>query len=137
MGSAKDFLNRIRIADLMINAKVEQIGELRAKAEAIGAVRYDKDKVQSSMSGDNVLDCVAKIIELEKELDNDIDALVDMKRVALSRIQSMQSDVEKLILFERYFNGNTFEQIAVKCNYSWRQVHRIHGRALKHFESVS
>lgn len=121
---------------MMINAKLEQIGELRAKAEAIGAVRYDKDKVQTSMSGDNLLDCVAKIVELEKELDAEVDALVDMKRVALERMKLMKNQTEKLILFERYFNGKTFEQIAVNCNYSWRQVHRIHGRGLKHFESV-
>ena len=34
----------------------------------------------------------------------------------------------------RYLRGYTWEQICVKMEYSWKQIHRIHGKALKNFK---
>lgn len=36
----------------------------------------------------------------------------------------------------RYLNFNTFEQIAVMMNYSWRHVHRVHREALEIIKDV-
>lgn len=38
------------------------------------------------------------------------------------------------ILFARYIEKKTFEVIATEMKYSWRQVVRLHGTALKQFE---
>lgn len=38
------------------------------------------------------------------------------------------------ILFARYIEKLTFEKIANKTGWCWRQVHRIHSKALKEFE---
>ena len=39
----------------------------------------------------------------------------------------------------KYFEdieNKSFEQISVEMNYSWRQVHRLHGSALQNFAKV-
>lgn len=38
------------------------------------------------------------------------------------------------ILFARYIEKKTFEVIATEMNYSFRNITRLHGRALKEFE---
>jgi RNA polymerase sigma factor (sigma-70 family) len=37
---------------------------------------------------------------------------------------------ERTLLRLYYIDGLTWEQVACEMNYSWRQVHRIHGEAL-------
>ena len=134
MGS-KEFLNKIRYIDMMINCKLEQVSELRSMLLP-GAIRYDKDKVQTSNNADSISDTVSKIMELEEKINTDIDELVELKSVARDNIERMENDVEKVILYKRYFNNESFENIAVECGYSWRHIHRLHGEALKNFDKI-
>ena len=134
MGS-KEFLNKIRYIDMMINCKLEQVSELRSMLLP-GAIRYDKDKVQTSNNADSISDTVSKIMELEEKINTDIDELVELKSVARENIERMENDVEKVILYKRYFNNESFENIAVECGYSWRHIHRLHGEALKNFDKI-
>ena len=134
MGS-KEFLNKIRYIDMMINCKLEQVAELRSMLLP-GAIRYDKDKVQTSNNADSISDTVSKIMELEEKINTDIDELVELKSVARENIERMGNDVEKVILYKRYFNNESFENIAVECGYSWRHIHRLHGEALKNFDKI-
>ena len=134
MGS-KEFLNKIRYIDMMINCKLEQVAELRSMLLP-GAIRYDKDKVQTSNNADSISDTVSKIMELEEKINADIDELVELKSVVRENIERMENDVEKVILYKRYFNNESFENIAVECGYSWRHIHRLHGEALKNFDKI-
>ena len=134
MGS-KEFLNKIRYIDMMINCKLEQVAELRSMLLP-GAIRYDKDKVQTSNNADSISDTVSKIMELEEKINADIDELVELKSVARDNIERMENDVEKVILYKRYFNNESCENIAVECGYSWRHIHRLHGEALKNFDKI-
>ena len=133
--SSKEFLNKIRYIDMMINCKLEQVAELRSMLLP-GAIRYDKDKVQTSNNADSISDTVSKIMELEEKINTDIDELVELKSVARENIERMENDVEKVILYKRYFNNESFENIAVECGYSWRHIHRLHGEALKNFDKI-
>lgn len=125
----KDFLKKIVTIDDMIDIKVNEVAKLRALID-VGAVRYDKDKVMGGSQDDKMLDTVIKIVELEDEINADIDKMIEWKRFANEMIESLDDDREKVILYKRYFEKKSFEQISVDTNYSWRQVHRLHGRAL-------
>lgn len=129
---AKEFLNKIRYIDMMIDCKLEQINDLRDMLTSIGSPIGDK--VQSSKDPDKFTDPVSKIIELEKEINEDIDNLVELKKIARNTIEQLENEVEKVILYKRYFENKSFEQISVEMGYSWRQIHRLHGNALKNFE---
>lgn len=133
--SAKEFLNKIRTADMMINCKLEQVANLTAMLSA-GGVRYDKEKVQSSSQGDLMANTIIKIIELEKQINIDIDLLIDYKTEARKLIEQLDNDAEKIILYKRYFDNKSFEQVSVECNYSWRHTHRLHGNALANLDKL-
>lgn len=38
---------------------------------------------------------------------------------------------ERTLIRLYYLDGLTWEQVCVKMSYSWRQIHRIHGKALE------
>ena len=127
--TVKEFLNKIRQIDLLIDEKVEEINRLRDRLTNITA-SCEGERVQTSMQGDKFADTIAKIIDLETKINGDIDVLVDYKRVARELIEKLDDDILKTILYKRYFRGYTFEQIAVEINYSWRWTCKLHGRAL-------
>ena len=130
----KDFLNKIRHIDMMIDCKVEQVMNLRSRLTSISCPMGEK--VQSSLDPDKFTNPISKIIELEQEINEDIDKLVDLKRVARRMIEQLEDDVEKMVLYKRYFENKTFEQISVEMNYSWRRIHQFHGDALKKLERL-
>ena len=51
-----------------------------------------------------------------------------------SQIRQMENEDEQEVLRLRYIKGLKWEEVALKMNYSWKQVHRIHSSALKSFK---
>lgn len=51
-----------------------------------------------------------------------------------NKIERMESEDEKDILFYRYIKLMKWEEICAKMKHSWQHVHRIHARALKNFK---
>ena len=50
------------------------------------------------------------------------------------QISQMENEDEKEVLRLRYILGMKWEEVSVKMNYSWKWVHKIHGRALLNFK---
>lgn len=50
------------------------------------------------------------------------------------QIRQMENEDEQEVLRLRYILGMKWEEVALKMNYSWKWVHKIHGRALQNFE---
>lgn len=132
---AKEFLKNLIQIDMMISCKKEQIAELRERLTSIGCAT-DNERVQTSIKGDKMTNVIAKIMELENLVNNDIGILTEYKLQAREMIEKLQNNVEKVVLYKRYFDCKSFEQIAVECNYSWRHVHRIHGNALINLDKI-
>ena len=130
----KEFLNKIRHIDAMIDCKRDQIKDLRDRLTSISCPMGEK--VQSTKDPDKFTNPVSKIIELEKEINDDIDKLIDLKRIARKVIEQLDNEVEKMVLYKRYFENKTFEQISVELNYSWRRIHQFHGDALNKLERL-
>lgn len=75
------------------------------------------------------------------KLDELISMLVQTKYNRISayteiqkQIEMVPDEVEQELLFFRYIKGYSFSQIADAMEYSFRNVTRIHGKALEHFE---
>ena len=130
----KEFLNKIRYIDMMIDCKLEQINGLRDRLTSIGSPMGEK--VQSHLNPDKFSNTISKIIELENEINADIDNLVDLKCEARKSIEQLNDDREKLVLYKRYFENKTFEEISVEMNYSWRRIHQFHSDALMQLEML-
>ena len=129
----KQYLNQISRLDRMIQNKLAEISQLRELAMSISAVK-NEERVQTTPNFDKIGTAYCKIEEMEEKLDKLIDEYVDKKNLIISQIDGIENETYYEILFARYIEKKTFEKIADEMTYSWRQVIRLHGRALQEFE---
>lgn len=131
--TTKEYLGQISRLNRMINNKLTEIAQLKDMAASISAPQ-NGDRVQTTPNFDKIGTKYAKIDEMERKIDGMVDELVDKKEKIIQQIDSMEDENTYNILFARYIEKKTFEVIATEMKYSWRQVIRLHGTALKQFE---
>lgn len=117
----------------MINNKLSELAQLKNLSCSISAVQAG-DRVQSTPNFDKIGTNYAKIDEMERKIDSLIDEYVNKRNTIIGQIDSMEDTNTYNILFARYIEQKTFEVIATEMTYSWRQIIRLHGKALQQFE---
>jgi DNA-directed RNA polymerase specialized sigma subunit len=123
------YLKRYINLDREIERKLEEVARLRSKLTRVTEVFTTEPKGGGSIRG-KTENIIAKIVDLEKEIDADVDRLISIRDNIKAIIEAVEDDREKLLLQYRYLDGRTFEEIAVQMHYSWRQIHRLHSKAL-------
>lgn len=131
--TTKDYLNQIGRLNRMINNKLSELAQLKNLSCSISAVQAG-DRVQSTPNFDKIGTNYAKIDEMERKIDSLIDEYVNKRNTIIGQIDSMEDTNTYNILFARYIEQKTFEVIATEMTYSWRQIIRLHGKALQQFE---
>jgi DNA-directed RNA polymerase specialized sigma subunit len=132
--TTKDYLNQVGRFNRMINNKLVEIAQLKELACSISAIQTG-ERVQTTPNYDKIGTAYAKIDEMERKLDKLIDTYVDKKNYIIGQIDGVEDEMLYNILFARYIERKTFEKIATELEYSWRQIIRLHGKALKQFEN--
>ena len=126
---AKDYLGQAFRLDQRINSKIEQVRSLNDLAA----------KCTSTLTGmpgnpnrgkDSIGDIIAKIVDLQEEINKDIDALVDLKAEIYSVIRAIDNVECQTLLELRYLSFMRWEEIAVHLNYGMENVYRLHRKAL-------
>lgn len=126
---ARDYLGQAFRLDQRINSKIEQVRSLNDLAT----------KCTSTITGmpgkpnrgkDSIGDIIAKIVDLQEEINRDIDALVDLKAEIYSVVQSIENVECRTLLELRYLSFMRWEEIAVQLNYGMENVYRLHRKAL-------
>lgn len=130
--TAKQYLRKMFYFHRTILAKQKLIEEMRLLAESTGAIRYDKDRVITSLpQGAGYEDKVAALVDMEHKLLEDITELTEMFGVGMQMIESLDDPVDRLILVMRYINHMRWEDIATELNYSVDHIYYKHRHALK------
>lgn len=130
MTDAKTYLHQVKLYDIHINNKLEEMQRLKDLAKRI-TTSLKPDMVSSSGNHDKIGDAVAKIVDLEAEIDKAIDAYVDKKREVSGVIEKVKDADQLNVLYKRYIFFENLEQIAFEMGYSYRNICYIHGRALQ------
>ena len=131
---AKEYLSQALWLDQRINTKLEQLATLRSLAMKVTAnqtaekVSGGKD-VKSPMAN-----TIAKIVDLEREINGDIDRLVGLKAEIQETISQVSDVISQILLELRYINGKTWDEIANVLGFARSWVLRLHGVALKEIE---
>lgn len=99
------------------------------------AIRYDKDKVQSTPR-DQLSETVAKINEMERQVEE-----LKAERSALiinvnNMIEKLDNDIEKAVLTEWYINRTRPSRIAGNIGYSERQMYRCKREGVRHLAKI-
>lgn len=134
-GPAQAYLEKIKWYDVLIDSKLEELAALNSIAKRITPV-MNTTGGGSSGNQDKLGDTIAKIIDLQAEINSDVDNFVDKKREATRMMKKLENPLHYQILHKRYVLYKSFEQIAADTHYSYRNVTHAHGRALQAFEKV-
>ena len=122
----KEYLQQYGAAMRRTRAISDHLAELRAIAENLRT--EDGHRVELDAA-------VANLVDTERKVSAEVAKLCQLETEIACTIDRMQEPYRTL-LYERYINGKTFEQIAVALNYSYRQATRIHGNALNLVKDV-
>ena len=133
--SAKDYLSQAYKIDQRINSKIEQVQSLRALAEKATST-LSHTPTSGTRNVHRMENIIAKMVDLESEINADIDFLVDLKREIVTVIKCVECLEFRTLLELRYLCFKTWEQIAVEVNWSIRQVYYMHGEALREVEKI-
>ena len=133
--TTKEYLNQIRESRKRVNEKQEQINTMREQLTSV-SVKLDGERVSSSSDPDKIGAMVANILEREAELKALLDKYLEKERLISEQIDSMPNYRCREILHWRYVEQKTFEEISANYMFvSFRHAVRLHGRALREFET--
>ena len=132
---AKAYLSQAFRIDQRINSKLEQIMSLRELATKATTTLIDVPS-SSTRNEHPTESIIVKIVDLEKEINADIDKLVDLKREIVKVIRTIKNAEYQTLLELRYLCFKKWEQIAVDMGFSLQHIFRIHDKALKHIEHM-
>lgn len=128
---AKKYLHHIGNLPREIENKILEIEVMRAKAEGLGALRYDKVNVQTSPE-DTMPDAVIKLIEFIERLEDDNKRLV-MLRDRADSIMECLDDEQRATLDYYFLQHKNFNQISKRMGYSVRTIKRRYYDGLEMF----
>lgn len=124
----KEFLRQYLDLSREIDAKLEEVSRYRALATKVTQT-LAPDKVQCTQ-GNKMENIIAKLVDLEKEVDAEIDRMTEIREAVVAAIANVPDSKYRTLLRHRYISGKTWEQIAVEMHYSYMHVCRLHGEAL-------
>lgn len=125
----KEYLLQYRDAVSRAAAAQDHLDELRAMAERI-TPNYGSSGGGGKQTGDKLGVAVARLVDAESRVSDELELLEATERDVISTIGKITDGTLHTLLYERYINGKTWEQIAVIMCYSYRQITRMHGSAL-------
>lgn len=129
---AEAYLKQIRDVERTIKNKRDELDALRYKASGATAIRYDKDKVQTSPQ-DYLTMAIMDIIEIEKQLEEDAVSIEEMKGSAYAIVRQMQSADQRALIEWFYLNGISMTETADRMNMSERTAYYLRNDALEGF----
>lgn len=126
----KDDLKSILFLDQLINSKLRQLDQLKAYRARLPAGSSDAGPVQSGLS-DPTASMAAKITDLDRSINDEIDRLVELKESARVLFCRLDGDLRlKLIMELRYLECLDWRDVAERSGYNSRHVYKLHGQAL-------
>lgn len=135
MCDAKAYLGRIELYDAHINNRLTDLAELQTLVTKITST-ISPVCVSGSGNKDRLGDAVAKIIDMQDEINQKIDKFIELKKEISALIEQIQDADQVKVLHMRYFEYMPWEQIACEMNYSYRNVCYIHGKALQAVDAL-
>ena len=126
----KEFLNQVRLLDTRIQSRIEELEMLNALATKITS-SFRPDPASGSGVSDRVGSCVAKIVDMENDIRDQVAEFMDLKRRVLAVLDEVTDPVQLQILHLHYCRYMSWDQIGLAVGYERRNVCYIHGRALQ------
>nr|DAF37710.1 MAG TPA: Protein of unknown function (DUF1492) [Caudoviricetes sp.] len=124
------YLWRVRDAERELKLLEQEYEQAKSDILHLKAIQYDKDKVSGGKIGD-LSDAIAALEGYAERVNAKWDELIALRTEAEGLIEKIADGRYREVLKRRYLWGESWEYIAVGMRYSFRQVTRLHGGALR------
>ena len=104
--TAKEYLSQLITMDNAINRKQQRLMTLRDVAMNT-TPNYNGETVQHTRNKNPLENIMTKIIDIDREIDRDIDELVDFKAEVWEKLDKIADERYKRILWLRYADRKT------------------------------
>lgn len=131
--TAKQYLSQAIRIRILIRQTKEHIKELEELAGSPPPIRYDREIVQSSRSGDKMIRTVIQMEAEERRCNRLIEEYIEKYTEITDNIRKIMPGLYSDVLYMRYIEGKNLARIAKELNYSHEWIRHIHGRALQAF----
>jgi DNA-directed RNA polymerase specialized sigma subunit len=128
--TAKVYLNQAYWLDRRIDSKLEQLSALKDMATKTTSAIND-DVVSHTRNVHSMQDVIAKIIDMQTEINADIDRLVDLKSEIMHVIKAVKNPEHQTLLELRYLCFKSWEYVAEQMGYNVRHIYRLHDEAVE------
>jgi DNA repair exonuclease SbcCD ATPase subunit len=127
----KEYLNSYKNLCRKLKSLEEQLQSLR-EVEQSAKIQSISDMPHGSKQSD-LSDYIVRLDKILSKVIRTKQECMDKKLEIENHIADMPDGIESSILHKRYIEFKTWEQICVDMDYSWRQTHRLHSKALSNF----
>ena len=129
----REFLERARYINMEIDSKLEHVTALRHLACKVNNT-FSETPPSGTPDPKRMENVIIRFVDLEKEVDETIDHLVDIKGSIMKAIRKLDDPKERIVLELRYLAFKDWPEIAEKMMLQPRRVYQIHRDALSHLD---
>lgn len=131
---AKEYLQQLRKLDTVIQQKKTELANLRETLTSVSSPKISEEKVSGdNLGGAGFEDTIANIDELEQEITWELGKFVALKHRIINEIHTLDNGVYIQLLYKRYIEFKSLEEISNEMYYGYRHIKRLHGFALQKF----
>jgi len=121
-----------RVRDIERDLKLLEQEYEQAKDDILHlkAIQYDANKVSGGKIGD-LSDAIIMLEKYAEEINLQWNCLIALRKEARVQIEQIPDGRYRAVLLGRYLYGQSWEQVAVSMGYTYRNVLKLHGKALQ------
>ncbi len=127
-----EYLERYKLLEKEVARLCDEYARWTERATVLSPTITDMPK--GGGQSDPVQRAVIAMCDLGADIGKKMDTLSRVRCEIECALQSIEDGTLRLLMEYRYLNGMTWEEVAVKMNYNYRWVLRLHGRALAAME---
>lgn len=130
--NAKEFFQRNYYLDQRVQSRLSDLKRLSRQVTS----STGREPVSGSADVHKLDGTIAKIVDMEREINEEIDRLVDAKHETMAVIRQVEHPDQQLVLELRYLDFKSWPAIAEEMGLSPRWVQTLHERALAAVENI-
>ncbi|WP_352420748.1 hypothetical protein [Proteiniborus sp.] len=122
------YLNQYKYLNSEIDRKIKQLEDWRNKIYNVTGTLSDMPK--NPNRSNTIENGIATIDEIEENINIDIDKLVALRSEIEDKINAIEDLKLRELLKCRYLDCQSWEEIAFRNGYTWRNAYYLHEKAL-------
>lgn len=132
--TGKEQLEKIEVLRKKVEEQTYFVQELRSALDGVTGIDYDRERVQTSVSGDPMLQKLCRIEEEEEKLKQMIIRFQCHKVRMIRRIHKMDVGKKQTLLYNVYIERKSLWECTEIMQWSYDHTKKMHRLALEEFE---